>query len=139
MQTFLLSPPHFKPKTCFPAPSGGKIPGKAFFDFAVPSSSEYAYFKSKQMLLVRLPFKWERLQPNITGPLAPEYLQLLHEQVGFAANYSMKIILDCHAFGGAYGHKLGYDCTMHCREAVLPFTSPLFSFCFPYISRYVKC
>ena len=38
---------------------GSKVPGKANFDFAVPTAAEWAYFAGKAMRLVRLPFKWE--------------------------------------------------------------------------------
>jgi endoglucanase len=65
---------------------GSKVPGKANYDFAVPGADEWAYFKSKNITLVRLPFKWERMQPNSSGPLSPVYLGLVHKQVQLAKN-----------------------------------------------------
>ena len=53
---------------------------------AVPGADEWAYFKSKNITLVRLPFKWERMQPNSSGPLSPVYLGLVHKQVQLAKN-----------------------------------------------------
>ena len=49
---------------------GGKVPGKPYFDFAVPSEDEWSYFASKGLKLVRLPFKWERVQPVAGQALA---------------------------------------------------------------------
>lgn len=85
---------------------GGKVPGKPYFDFAVPSEDEYAYFASKGLKLVRLPFKWERLQPVAGQALAADYLTLIHTQTQMAANNSMTVILDNHGFGSGYGTKL---------------------------------
>ena len=88
---------------------GSKVPGKANFDFAVPTAAEWAYFAGKAMRLVRLPFKWERMQPNATGPLAPAYAQLVHTQLAMAANVSARVVLDCHAFGKYHGQKLNHS------------------------------
>lgn len=85
---------------------GGKVPGKPYFDFAVPSEDEWSYFASKGLKLVRLPFKWERVQPVAGQALASDYLKLMHTQLQMAANYSMTVIVDNHGFGSGYGAKL---------------------------------
>jgi endoglucanase len=71
----------------------------------VPSANEWAYFASKGIKIVRLPFKWERMQ-NISGPLSPTYLALVKTQLEMATNNSMTVILDCHNFGSGFGSKL---------------------------------
>jgi endoglucanase len=98
---------------------GGKVPGKPYFDFAVPSEAEYAYFASKGLKLVRLPFKWERLQPVAGEALASDYLKLLHTQIQLATNYSMTVIIDNHGFGSGYGAKLNGDSTSNSNFADL--------------------
>lgn len=71
----------------------------------VPSANEWAYFASKGIKIVRLPFKWERMQ-NISGPLSPTYLALAKTQLEMATYNSMTVILDCHNFGSGFGSKL---------------------------------
>jgi endoglucanase len=90
---------------------GGKVPGKAYFDYAVPSVAEWEYFASKGIKLVRLPFKWERVQPNASGPLDEAYLGLIKTQLEMAHNNSMQVILDNHGFGSGYGEKLNGNAT----------------------------
>eukprot|EP00040_Diaphanoeca_grandis_P022799 m.123178 g.123178 ORF g.123178 m.123178 type:complete len:744 (+) comp28970_c2_seq1:134-2365(+) len=85
---------------------GSKIPGRANYDYAVPSAAEWEYFASRGIKLVRLPFRWERIQPNVSGALDPGYLALVKTQLQMAANNSMSVVLDCHNFGKAYGHQL---------------------------------
>ena len=88
---------------------GGKVPGRPYYDYAVPSEDEWSYFASKDITLVRLPFKWERMQPNASGPLEPAYAQLVHAQLAMAANNSMRVVLDCHNFGGYHGQQLNHS------------------------------
>ena len=48
------------------------------------------------MNIVRLPFKWERLQTELYGDLNQDYLGLIKEQVSFAESKGADIILDVH-------------------------------------------
>ncbi len=52
---------------------------------------------------VRLPFNWERLQPQAYGELNPEYLSCLQESVSHARANDMTIILDLHNYARYYG------------------------------------
>ena len=54
--------------------------------------------------MVRLPFKWERIQPTLSGPLDPFMVGVLHGQLAIAAALNMTVLLDCHNYAryGAY-------------------------------------
>ena len=77
---------------------GSRIPGRPNVDFGIPTVSEWAYFHSKRLDLVRLPFKWERMQPNISGPLDPFQLSIIRSQLAIAATLNMSVLLDCHNY-----------------------------------------
>ena len=59
---------------------GNRSRSRPGYDYAVPSASEWEYFASKGIKLVRLPFRWERMQPNASGPLDEPYLTLMKTQ-----------------------------------------------------------
>src|SRR5258707_2984476 len=82
--------------------SGDEVPGIANTDYALPTDAEFDFLRSKNLPCVRLPFKWERLQPTRSGPLDTTYLGYIQAAVAKAAARGMKVALDCHNYGG-YG------------------------------------
>ena len=84
-----------------------EVPGTANTDYALPTDAEFDFLRSKNLTFVRLPFKWERLQPTRSGPLDPTYLGYIHAGVAKAAARGMKIALDCHNYGGYGADKIG--------------------------------
>jgi aryl-phospho-beta-D-glucosidase BglC (GH1 family) len=87
--------------------NGHRIPGAANVDYALPTHAEFDFLLSKNLTLVRLPFKWERLQPIRSGPLDRTYLGYIRAAVAKAAARGMKIVLDCHNYGGYGTDKIG--------------------------------
>ena len=87
--------------------NGTDVPGTANKDYALPTDAEFDFLRSKDLTLVRLPFKWERLQPIRSAPLDTAYLSYIQTAVRRAAARGIKIILDCHNFGGYGAHKIG--------------------------------
>jgi aryl-phospho-beta-D-glucosidase BglC (GH1 family) len=81
--------------------------GMANRDYGLPTDAEFDFLRSKNLAVVRLPFKWERLQPIRSGPLDSAYLSYLQTAVRKAAVRGMKIVLDCHNFGGYDADKIG--------------------------------
>jgi aryl-phospho-beta-D-glucosidase BglC (GH1 family) len=87
--------------------NGDEVPGTANTDYALPTDAEFDFLRSKNLTFVRLPFKWERLQPVRSGPLDTIYLGYIRAAVAKAAARGMKIALDCHNFGGYGADKIG--------------------------------
>lgn len=85
----------------------GHVPGKFGHDYAYPGAESFDYFKSKGLTVIRLPFKWERMQPKLTGPLDETELKRLDEVVAIAHERGMKLMLDLHNFGGYEKLSLG--------------------------------
>src|SRR3982751_3147994 len=53
------------------------LPGEYGRHYVYPAAKELDYYKSKGVTLVRLPFRWERMQPVLNGELDPGELKRL--------------------------------------------------------------
>jgi hypothetical protein len=84
--------------------------GRATFDFLA----------SRGVRLVRLQFRWERLQPTLGGPLDRTELGRLGAAVGRARGAGLKVILDLHNFGDYYVEKDGRGVRRAIGSAGLP-------------------
>jgi len=88
----------------FPPPSG--VYGK---DYIYPTREELAYYKSKGSRLFRIPFKWERMQPNLNRPLSQAELNHLDVVVAAARALNVHLILDLHNFDRYKRQLVGND------------------------------
>lgn len=85
------------------APFGVNLAGAEFGKigtdhYGYPTSEELDYFKSKGLTLFRLPFKWERLQPELNSALDAKELKLMRNFVDEAAKRDLLVILDMHNY-----------------------------------------
>lgn len=76
----------------------GSVGGKVDKDYTWPSTNTLDYFSGKGFNTVRLPFKWERLQPKLMGELDEAELSRLMETVELIRARGMTTILDPHNF-----------------------------------------
>jgi endoglucanase len=87
---------YFAIKLCGPEFGEKKIPGVYGVDYIYPNKAELEYFKSKGFKLMDLPFKWERVQPQLGGPLDSlemgriNYFLNLCDTLGLKAKLSMQ-------------------------------------------------
>lgn len=79
---------------------GGALPGTPNFDYPTARESDFAFFATKGIRNIRLPIKWERLQPTINGDFDTTYLGFIDQAVTYAKNHGMTIMLDVHNYGG---------------------------------------
>ncbi|WP_205857481.1 glycoside hydrolase family 5 protein [Phytoactinopolyspora endophytica] len=84
-----------------------KMPGTPHFDYAVPTPEELDYMNSRNLTVIRLPFRWQRVQHALNGPLDAEYLGFITDVVDYAGTQGMKIILDVHDYGKYGDDKIG--------------------------------
>ena len=103
---------------------GGNVPGTAGTDYAVPTTAEMDYFKSLGMTHVRLPGKWERIQPTLFGALSTTYLRYFQSLVSYAASIGLLVLIDpLHNFGGRYdSYTLAQPVAVGDRQVVLTAT-----------------
>ena len=76
----------------------GKLPGVANRDYAYPGPQQFDYCQAKGLTLIRLPFKWERLQPKLKDALDEAELKRLDASVKLASQRGLKILLDVHNY-----------------------------------------
>ncbi|BDI32267.1 cellulase [Capsulimonas corticalis] len=90
----------------FGAPKAGvaQVYGK---NFVYPSTSEFDYFASHGVNVIRLPIHWEVLQPEMNKPLDPVELSRLQAVVKDALKHRLVIILDPHNYARYYDKIVG--------------------------------
>lgn len=81
----------------------GKIGGKVDKDYTYPSDQTIQYFAEKGFNSVRLPFKWEHLQPKAKGPLKADEMKHLDDAVKRIKAAGMSVVLDPHNYAQYYG------------------------------------
>ncbi|GHC06896.1 hypothetical protein GCM10007047_24940 [Cerasicoccus arenae] len=83
------------------------MPGTFGTHYFYPSAADFDYYQSKGLNLIRLPFRWERLQPTPNSPLNSAELDRLQQTVALADARGMKVILDMHNYARYYGELIG--------------------------------
>ncbi len=83
------------------APTPGNL-GIYDDDYTYPTSSEVDYFLSKGMNTLRVPFRWERLQPTLNGNFDSAEFTRLNNFVTYATSHGANVILDPHNFARYY-------------------------------------
>lgn len=112
---FLANPGAVAAGTC-PTPhyvgvnvSGGEFgpPGRGRYgtDYHYPDAEEARPFLDAGMNAVRLPIRWERIQPVLSGPLDPAEMARLDNSLAALAAFSL-IIIDLHDYGSYAGQRV---------------------------------
>ncbi|KVW94970.1 glycoside hydrolase family 5 protein [Thiobacillus denitrificans] len=87
--------------------NGGRLPGVLHKDYVYPNNATFDYFASIGANVIRLPFRWERIQPSLSGELDPAELRNLEMTVAMARERRMCVILDVHNYGTYRGNAIG--------------------------------
>jgi len=75
--------------------------------YIYPSAFTLDWAASRQMTAIRLPFLWERLQPELFGDLDATELARLQDTVRYANQRGLSVILDPHNYAAYRGRKIG--------------------------------
>ena len=67
-------------------------------------AATYEYMYSQGHRLARIPFRWERIQPVLGGPLDLAELARMRTSVTAAIGAGLEVILDVHNYGAYYVH-----------------------------------
>lgn len=86
---------------------GNNIPGVYNSDYIYPNQDEVDYYKSKAMFIIRLPFRWERLQPDMNGDFNTDEFNRLKTFVNKTTANGVKVIIDPHNYARYYGQLIG--------------------------------
>lgn len=85
-------------------------------NFIYPSAQEVDYYIGKGVNIIRLPFRWEVVQPQENAPLDPAEMARLKAVVTMATGKGLTVILDPHNYARYYGTVVG---TLEVPAAVL--------------------
>ncbi|MEN9938646.1 MAG: endoglucanase precursor (endo,4-beta-glucanase)(cellulase) protein [Chloroflexota bacterium] len=85
------------------------LPGTHGVDFIYPTRAEVDYFVGKGMNLLRLPFRWERLQPKAFGAFDAAEQARMDDFVAYATGRGASVLLDPHNYARYYGGLLGRE------------------------------
>ena len=78
--------------------AGGALPGTYNSQYTYPTAAEVAYYQGRGMNIIRLPFRWERLQHTNNSAFDSAELGRMNTFVTNATAHGMYVILDPHNF-----------------------------------------
>lgn len=85
----------------------GDLPGRPNFDYAYPSSEALARIAATGATAIRLPFRWERLQPRLGAAFDAAELKRLEDAVDAAKAAGLAVVLDPHNYAHYRGAMIG--------------------------------
>ncbi len=91
----------------------GKPGGAINSDYTYPSDFTFGYFAGQGFDTIRLPFQWERLQPQLMQDLDAGELNRLLEAVTMARIHGLTIILDPHNYARYHDQVIGSQSVPH--------------------------
>src|SRR6187431_2928394 len=74
------------------------LPGTYNIHYTYPTQQEVDYFRNRGLNIIRLPFRWERLQPATNAALNSAELARLHNFVSATTAKGVFVILEPHNF-----------------------------------------
>lgn len=78
-------------------------------DYIYPSAADIQFYADRGVEFVRLPIKWERMQPSLGGELSTAELGRLKTFLANAEAAGVKVIVDLHNYGRYGGNVVGGD------------------------------
>jgi endoglucanase len=82
--------------------AAGAVPGTMNTHYFYPSAADLDYFKANGLELIRLPFKWERIQRTLHGALHEPDMLEIDRVLNEIEKRGMRVILDLHNYGRRY-------------------------------------
>lgn len=92
--------------------SSSKLPGTPYKDYTFPTEAELTYIAAQGANVIRLPFRWERIQPTPMGELAAGEMKRLQNTVVSANAKGLCVILDMHNYAKYYSQTLNGDAAL---------------------------
>jgi endoglucanase len=77
----------------------GRLPGRLNHDYVAPTPEALTYFQRCGARVVRLPFLWERLQPDLDQPFDEAHWRVIANVIDETAARRMRLVLDPHQYG----------------------------------------
>ena len=85
----------------------GDLPGRYGYDYSYPTDDTIRSVPSLGFTAIRLPIRWERLQPQLNKPLDRDELNRLDSTLATIRGAGLHTVLDLHNFGYYNKARLG--------------------------------
>jgi hypothetical protein len=79
-------------------PNGALYAGTIGQQYYYPQAADWAAFASRGVTLIRLPFRWERIQPTLLQPLNTTELTALKQALTSAHANGIRVLIDLHNY-----------------------------------------
>jgi endoglucanase len=89
--------------------NGKALPGRHGYDYLWPDQAEIKRFAGVGFSVMRIAFLWERMQPELNGPLSDSELANLDKIISAAIDSKVTIVIDPHNFGLYRGNVIGRE------------------------------
>lgn len=89
--------------------NGSKLPGRHTFDYIWPNAKDIERFANAGFTVIRVPFLWTRMQPDLNGPFDSNEAKFLDIVVEAAKKNNIQIVIDPHNFGNYRGKLIGSE------------------------------
>jgi len=89
--------------------NSSKLPGTPYKDYTFPTDSELTYIAAQGANVIRVPFRWERIQNEAMGALNAAELKRLQVTVNAASSKGLCVVLDIHNYAKYFGQALAGD------------------------------
>jgi endoglucanase len=87
--------------------NSGKLPGTVNTDYVYPRQSDLQFIAEQGANVIRLPFRWERVQHEINGSLNDAEIKRLQTTVAAANAEGLCVIFDVHNYAKYFGQNMG--------------------------------
>lgn len=74
-------------------------PGRLGVDYTFPESDTIQYFSKAGVNVLRIPFRWERIQPRLGQRLDRQHVQELRKLASLARRHRTSLVFDLHNYG----------------------------------------
>jgi len=99
---------------------GERMPGEYGKDYIYPGAADLTGVAGLGFNSVRLPFRWERLAPDLSGGFSGGEWRRLAETIDLAERAGLRVILDVHNYAGRKVAADGYSTEHKIGSPLLP-------------------
>lgn len=82
------------------------LPGEINKNYIYPTAAELSFIAQQKATLIRLPIRWERVQPKLNGLLNAEEVKRIQETIHAANNVGLCVMVDIHNYAKYFGSPL---------------------------------
>jgi len=88
------------------------LPGEVNKNYIYPTPAELSFIAEQKATVIRLPVRWERVQPTLNGPLNQEEIGRLQDTIRIANSLGLCVMIDVHNYAKYFGNSMKENPTL---------------------------